>query len=62
MHVDRISLALTRIETAALRIQDAARSERALAGGDEAGRYHALRKEAAGALAELDRLIVQLER
>jgi len=61
MHVDRISLALTRIETAARRIQEAARSERAPA-SDDSGRYQALREEAASALAELDQLIVQLER
>jgi hypothetical protein len=66
MHVDRISLALTRIETAAVRIQQAAWSRGALAGhasaaSDDEARYRALREEAASALAEIDQLILQLE-
>jgi len=62
MHVDRISLALSRIETATLRIKEAARPGRAQAGAAEPdGRYQALREEAVEALAELDQLIARLE-
>ena len=65
MHADRISMALTRIETAAARISHAAQSGRADSradGMDDAGaQYQALRREAATALAELDQLIAGLE-
>jgi len=65
MHVDRVSLALTRIETAATRIRESAGVDRAPVEVDGAAnqdmRYQALRREAASALAELDQLIARLE-
>jgi hypothetical protein len=67
MQSDRISMALTRIEAATLRITQAARAGRASGGGDGDGdgdadaKYEALRREAASALAELDQLIARIE-
>jgi len=66
MHADRISLALTRIETAAARISRAARTESqadtgAADGTDTSAQYQALRRETASALEELDQLIARLE-
>ena len=65
MHAERISLALTRIETAASRIREAARGDLvppAEPGSpDVEARYEALRQETTSALAELDQLIARLE-
>lgn len=61
MHVDRISIALTRIETAALRITEAVRDQAAPQPAVEDERFQELRREATTALAELDKLIGQLE-
>ena len=65
MHVDRISLALTRIETAATRIRESAGVDRAsdetVGAANQDTRLQALRREAASALAELDQLIARLE-
>lgn len=52
MEDDRFSRALSRIEAAAGRIERASR---------QAGADAALRREAQGALAELDRLIARIE-
>jgi hypothetical protein len=65
VHADRISLALSRIETATHRIGQAARAGHGPDGSDAAPgedpRFTALRKEAAAALADLDKLIARLE-
>jgi len=61
MHADRISLALNRIETAALRIKEAARPRASATGQEPDSRYQALREEATEVLAELDQLIARLE-
>lgn len=61
MHADRISIALSRIEAAALRIRDAAQPPHRAGETDHGARYEALRREAASALAELDELIAGLE-
>jgi hypothetical protein len=63
MQSDRVSMALTRIEAATLRITQAARTGRASgdSDGDRDAKYEALRREAASALAELDQLIARLD-
>ncbi|KRA83218.1 hypothetical protein [Altererythrobacter sp. Root672] len=60
---DRIAQALARIDAAAIRIEAAVRSSAGGSGGDPdlQRKYDALRSEANGALAELDRLIGTLE-
>lgn len=64
MDGDRISRALARIEAAASRIEAAAQAPAGSSSADTdlADRYHALRREAGAALAELDGLIGALER
>lgn len=61
MHVDRLSLALTRIETAAHRIKRVAQPGQGSANADLELRYAALRREASSVLADLDELIARLE-
>jgi hypothetical protein len=55
---ERIARALARIETAAGRIEAAARAPGGDAGDPElAEKYHLLRREAGAALADIDKLI-----
>ncbi len=60
---ERIAKALARIDAAAGRIEAAAR--RPVAGADDSGlvlRYETLRRETGAALADLDRLLAELDR
>lgn len=63
MDGERISRALARIEAAASRIEAAAQAPaRSQPDSELTGKYHALRREAGAALADLDRLIGSLAR
>jgi hypothetical protein len=61
MDGDRIERAMARIEAASRRIEAAAANPAGAGDPDLERKYAALRSEAAGALAELDRLLGALE-